>query len=48
MPCSNSRKKYLNIYSFYLVTDQLKEIRLEISQLNHKTGPLELKNEDQD
>ncbi len=33
---------------FLTVVDQLKEMRLEISQFNHKTGLLELKNEHQD
>ncbi len=38
---------YIIIF-FILVTEKLKEIRLELNQLNRKTGFLELKNYDQD
>ena len=36
------------VSSFIIVADQLKEMRLEINQLNRKTGLLELKNVRQD
>ena len=39
---------HVTIYCFYLVADQLKEIRLEMNQLNRKTGLLQHKNDDQD
>ena len=40
--------QHILLYIILIVADQLKEMRLQISQLNRKTGLLELKNEDQD
>lgn len=39
---------FIHYNLFFIVADELKEMRLEMNQLNRKTGLLELKNDDQD